>query len=115
MITIFKIYEKINDHKLEVGDYVLCNDTVPSEDIRNFISNNIGVCVNDFNVENSNDEFKSEYYEYTIQYKDIPEKLKIWRWFSIGGERTMYGEEIIYWSKNREDLEEILMSKKYNL
>ena len=76
------------------------------------MSNNIGKCISSNLNEYNHDED-----EYRIQYKYVPDELI--KNFSADNKTTntrlMYSYEIIYWSKNKDELEEILLTKKYNL
>lgn len=115
MITKFKIYEKLNigikDTKPEKGDYVITTldyiidegDQAPGIDIirkcRNYIENNIGQI--------------SHYSSDTvfITYENLPVDGNF-----IPNEDVAFDiKYIIYWSKNKKDLEPIIAAKKYNL
>lgn len=100
MITRFKIYEKINLQSPKIGDYVITKSQ-QSGAIAIFTNNNIG-------------QLKSIYKnDYRIKYNNIPSELK----GNFDGEyrRGFDLRQIIHWSKNKEDLEIILQSEKYNL
>jgi len=108
MITKFKIYESINDGEPEIGDYVICDPDF--RNLFNFINNNIGQIIN----------YPSTTDKYVIKYENVPES--IYSFFdvniSLSGhtyKRYFQRDEIIYWSKNKEDLEHLIQSKKYNL
>jgi len=99
MIIKFKLFE--NNNKLY--SFIIANSDYTYEDFKNFFINNIGeIIVFD---ENAN--------LYLAQYLNMPNILirknhdsDCW-WFRP--------DEILYESKNKEDLEIILNSKKYNL
>lgn len=89
MITKFKIYENINQGEPEVGDWVIIDPKT-------------------YDVENRLDKI-GEIYKYEIStnmfYVD----------FIVPGFFCFFKEDFEYWSKNKKDLEEILVAKKYNL
>ena len=118
--TESKIYLKTYENfkkEPEAGDYVICNENNNlSSNICNFISNNIGKIVYYIN----NDEFKKynvqKDYRYIIEYDNIPANIQTYFSYTVAEDcRRMSRDEIIYWSKNREDLEAIIDAKKYNL
>ena len=102
-----KKYEDTNINKPKVGDYVLCeekyteNVTVQYQDVLNFISNNVGV----IKFIRNNDFY--------VAYNNVPQELT--RFFRDENSRRMENSEIKYWSDNKEELEAILASKKYNI
>ena len=54
---------------------------------------------------------------YRVLFYNIPENIE--QWFSINLEGDKYlvidREEILYWSKDKKDLEPYIQAKKYNL
>jgi len=116
MITKFKIYEAVNKGEPEVGDYVIAKiddfgdlfllDEGWFGNIEKIINNNIGILVNVVEeIDVTNEPFCVKYPGADFGESDNFEK-DYW-WFSEN--------DIIYWSKNKEELEEILATKKYNL
>ena len=105
MITQFKMFE-FNISKPQIGDYVLCKETLESNlpERSIFIENNIGEIIR-YNTKHPRESI----YQYIVFYETAPPYL-----FS-NSEREMSDEEILYWSKNKKDLEVILATKKYNL
>lgn len=105
-----KTYEEININEPEVGDYVICkeNNSDRSDDkAASFTSNRIGKIVR-ISLTNT--------YKYDISYTDIP--INLHQFFNtIRGEecRPMKGDEIIYWSKDKDELIPFISSNKYNL
>jgi len=117
-----KTYESIIDGP-QIGDYVICDEgydewsmTPYGKKLANFINNNIGNVVKirkgtKFNQKN----------KYTIQYQNIPIELEqafnTWGNKNIKDYKIRYFsiKEIKYYSKNKEDCEAYLASKKYNL
>ena len=106
MITNFKMFETINENSPEIGDYVICNeiDSEFEDEINLFISNNVGEFVR-FDIYDAK-------YPYYIYYENAPDNLKV---YFFNNARNMRIDEISYWSKNKEELELILKSKKFNL
>lgn len=104
MITIF---EKFNVGKIDIGYYVICkDDDFRHPVINDFVSNQIGY-IEDKDIIDGD-------MSYSVQYKDIPQDIR--NWFSYRKGARVYGNEhILYWSKNRKELELILQAKKYNL
>lgn len=116
MITKFKIYESINEGEPKVGDYVIChektdNNALMYRKIEKFINSNIGKIVRE----------RDDIFVFWVDFEEIPNDNKFKMFFSSGEVNTpetwrkMKRKEIIYWSKNREDLEPLLASKKFNL
>lgn len=94
------------ENKLEIGDYVLCEEKLDHEyttDIimENFSSTHIGKY-----VANKDDNIC------LIEYKKIPDIIKD---YFDGNNRQILIEEIKYFSKNKKELELILVTNKYNL
>ena len=102
-----KIYEELNNTKPKIGDYVICKDYLT--EVYNFVLNNIGQII----------DIVSNYHgdQYVIKFENIPENIKNW-FYNYNNDRNTrsYDEnEILYFSNNKEDLEIILQTKKYNL
>lgn len=117
-----KLYEELN-RRIDIDDYVLVHDIYHNfcsdysdicKEIYNFISNNPGKIRRIINL-------KSEHREYMIDYDNVPENIK-----SAFKERyvnkkynqlymTYTKQEIIFSSKNKNDVEIFLQTKKYNL
>ena len=95
MITKFKIFENINKGKPKVGDYVICKvaDTLESTSFGIYVSTHVGKIDNI--VKTKYDDF------YQVEYSNTGNKFQEY--------------QILYWSKNKEELEAILASKKYNI
>ena len=112
-----KLYEKYNKSP-KLGDYVICYESELDRDddeddkrCKDFLSKNIGIIVKvDYKKGSSN-------FDYLVQYFNIPENLYIYFKFkeTLKGCRAMYKNEIVEWSKDKEDMEAILNAKKYNL
>ncbi len=115
-----------NKHKPKVGDYVICKVSFRAEDLRKFIDNNIGIITKKRkpNLKWGEAEFTTYY---SVKYDNIPEEFK--RFFksddgsyhisndeeTFSGTNEVEENEIIHFSKNKEDLELILDTNKYNL
>jgi hypothetical protein len=107
-----KTYEKhqvkteYDSIKPQIGDYVICQEIfsrgLDEKHIINFLKSNIGQYVKKQNTNNS----------YIVKYNKIPPELKI---RFIKGLRAFNESEIIHFSPNKEDLELILKTNKYNL
>jgi len=112
-MKVRKFNESVNDElnvgEPEIGDYVICADDIiiskfsDRSDINSFIKSNIGKC-----TAIKNDET----YPYIINYSDIPWDL---RSFFNSNSTRVKRFEIAYWSKNKEKLEMILQTNKFNL
>ena len=104
-----QIYEKFfeNTKRLNIGDFVICKneDPLTPKNIREFIENTIGKYI-EYNEDDGVD------FRYIIKY-DKPTKEFIE--YENGFEYYCSRNEILYFSKNKKDLELILNSKKYNL
>jgi hypothetical protein len=111
-----KTYEAINDN-LQIGDYVICKTDTGDEKILNFLENNIGQYVRYI----TNKKEVVDNFRYVIEYNNIPFELSNYSYtFSYEIDipnicMRVDRDEIIFNSKNKEDLEAIIQSKKYNL
>jgi len=108
-----KKFESIEDNP-QIGDYVICEDQYDDEEeIATFISQNIGQCI-DINKGSQTDKIS-----YFIQYKNVPNNELFFEHTVINKNYTnvleMFLEEIIHFSKNKEDLQIYLDVNKYNL
>lgn len=129
MITKFKIFENINKQP-KVGDYVIIdadefnyfNDW--NENVINFIKSNIGQIQSiSSHVQGPNDE--SSKVRFYIKFENVPDNISYSnfknrkpRSLSVFSEKDIRGflsNDIKYWSNNKDELEAILQSKKYNL
>lgn len=105
-----KTFEEINIGEPEVGDYVICkedNEDRSDDKARDFTIRNIGKIVR------ISPNLK---YKYDVSYENIP--IKLYQFFNdINKEkcRPIRYDEIIYWSKNKEELIPFISSNKYNL
>ena len=113
MITKFKIYEVVyeptGNDSLKKGNYVICEEPAYPE-LFNFLNNNIGEVIN----------FSTKQQRYSIRYEDVPNNLftyfyKSMRKSGLGGHRYFNFSDIKYYSDNKEELELLLQTKKYNL
>jgi hypothetical protein len=94
MITKFKIYESLNDGEPEKGDYVIVNvnDKNYSKHIVDEVNSNIFRLIDIIYQEN--------HITYVIDYLE--------RWL-------ISRKEIIYWTKDKKDLELTLKANKFNI
>lgn len=93
-----------NNMKPQVGDYVLCkeaDDVFP--EVKEFTSNNIGKLIEIENLEK---------YPYMIKYKNIPKNLAD---YFQSNTRGMDISEIIFYSKDKDEVEARINATKYNL
>ena len=92
----------------QVGDYVVCEEGIGINELCDFINNTVGKIIK---ID------KSVLFTYIVKYENIPQDFKIY--FNIFGSldnsRGYSTNELLFWSKNKKDVEEYLMSKKYNL
>ncbi len=91
----------MNEGSPEVGDYIICSSVVPEENV--FFSNNIGKII---------DVKKYYYYPYNLEYDNVPDNLK-----KSNGATTFVCRfnDILYFSKDKEELEYILRANKFNI
>lgn len=98
---IFKDYSVISTHTRNVFSHLT------PKSFTEFIENNIGKIITN----------KSENDNYDVVYYNVPKNIEIW--FNILNDHvksaTINIKNIIYWSENKEELELILKSMKYNL
>ena len=114
MITKFKLYEELNVGEPEVGDYIISDIKINGEMIR--LNNLIGKYSKFINNHHKDD------YNYIVYYT-IPDNFLIndnilKRHGSLNGNRykiNLSRSEIEYWSKDKEDLEDVLATKDFNL
>ena len=111
MITKFKIFENIKS-KAKIGDFVVCDPIIRNAELRKFFNIRIGSITEIY----KGNFFGKSAIQYDIKF-DFSEKDIEFINPKIGSNETIrfYETQIKYWSKNREDLEEILAAEKYNL
>jgi hypothetical protein len=103
MITEFRLYE-MNENELEVGDYVICGSQL--EDEYEFIKDKVGQIIKIDNTMAHN--------KFLITYNNIPDdiadgKIKNDNYIRF---RINY---ILHYGKDKEKLELILKSNKFNI
>jgi len=103
-----KKFEKL-EKKLEIGDYVLCEEKLDHEYttdtiMENFSSTHIGKYIAD--------KDNREEHICLIEYKKIPDIIKD---YFEGNTRQILIDEIKHFSKNKKDLLPFLTANKYNL
>ena len=120
-----KKFEQINTD-VQVGDYVICKDTVNreiSKMFNDFLSKNIGkvVKINDNGYFVIFDNVPKSFLSYAFltsdvkSIKEISFKKIIYQGLTFSNISHFSKEEIEYHSKNKKDLETILKAKQYNL
>ena len=103
MITQFKIFET-HDPIPENGDYVYCEEKfIP--DLRLFLSKNIGKVFVDL------DDISNPYH---VKYYKIPAQIKK-NYFNKYGIRGFVRDEILFFSKDIEDLKIKINSSKFGI
>lgn len=95
-----KLYDH-NINKPEKGDYVIC-DATNFDSLKSIIDSNIGV------ISDINNNRQRNGYNIDVDYINVLEQRGC---FTV----NMMLNEILYWSKDKKELEEILVAKKYNL
>jgi len=119
MITNFKLYESINQDSPEIGDYIVCKGKLNGlGDFYNFVNDKIGQIIS-INVQDKHNN--PHLINYKVDYGEIPNKL--YRFiFNIylpnrGRVETLNLDttEIVYWSKNKSELETIIAANKFNI
>jgi hypothetical protein len=100
MITKFKLYESINVGEPMAGDVICKSRTNQETAFKKYVDNNIGDIV---------EEFKDETHFYGKNIKNYMVK------FTNPTKYVFNRDDILYWSKNKEDMEDILQAKRYNL
>jgi hypothetical protein len=116
-----KNFEDIKESQLpEIGDYVICKDKsiALDEETKEFISNNIGKIINIYNSKIKVGIITKKQTIipntlYIVKYDNIPNIAK--KWFGSDDSRQMRLNEIIKFSKDKEELEDYLITKKYGL
>jgi hypothetical protein len=111
-----KTYEAINDN-LQIGDYVICKTDTGDEKIIDFIENNVGQYVRYI----TNNKEVVDNFRYVIEYENVSFELSNYS-YTFSYERDIPNicmrvdrDEIIKYSKNKEELETIINANKYNL
>ena len=97
-----KLFEDLQNIP-EVGDYVIANSKYTDEDSQNFFLNNIGKVIRNREI----DELK-RFVE--VEYNNVPKNILV-----DNNNWLFLLDEILYWSKDKNELETLLASKKYNL
>lgn len=105
-----KTFESLDEP--ENGDYVSCQEH-PSFNITTFTFNNVGRIVR-------RDIRNDDSVEYVVEYDNISEDLLGYfgymnHDFGSGYYRKMARKEIKFWSKNKENVIEYIVMRKYNL
>ena len=120
-----KLFEELNIGEPQIGDWVICKDLDVDADgideINNFLEKNIGYYLRTPNLNDSNIKINTDLrktYKYLIQYRNVPDELE--EEFNFGEPndfncRIMKREEILFWSKDKKDLDPFITANKYNL
>lgn len=114
-------FENFDSKPVKVVDYVICDDMISDiTGLESFISNNIGqlILIDQAYIDKLNsgiERTEGDEYAYHVKYDNFP---KNYHEFCISGTDNTISfaeDEIIYWSENKEDMEDILLANKYNL
>jgi len=89
---------EINENNPEIGDYIICDGEYTDEEFSNHINNNIGILlvIGPLSCE--------------IFYPDYIDKN-----YTNGKPYYINYNDILFWSKDKKELEIILKSRKFNL
>ena len=98
-----KNFESVNQDKPEIDDYVICNIVGGDTEIDDYINSNIGKYI-EFVRDNMTFPCRIQYDEMSYELEEYAGKIL-----------NVDLDEIKYWSKNKEELEYLVASKKYNL
>jgi hypothetical protein len=99
-----KIYEELYDEP-NIGDYVICKLNIVNSILDNFYQTTIGKIVSAIRISPTKRLYR-------VEYENTPDKNGTKQ---FPHRREFATDEILHYSKNREDLEAILDAKKYNL
>ena len=117
-IIIYESYQNKTESP-QPGDYVICKEHTNFHTLKKFIKNNIGQFIEYRTRENTNRTYDhiTPNYCYIIHYDNIPYNLS--QHFEYANNltncRIMSLNEITHWSPNKQDLELIILSKKFNI
>jgi len=114
--------QSLTDIHINVGDYVIINDDcvypdIVSNQFRDYLNSHIGII---YRIRTRNRNNKP-IYQYDIEYKDAPDEVNRLLSHHHYDFSIVYYEsgrdyyEIEYCSKDKEELELILNSKKFNI
>lgn len=116
-----KKFENLNTDKLQIGDYVICDENVVGNRAsKEFIKSNIGKYVK--YLYGGKDVVDG--YRYVIEYENVPYELRRhsydFDWETGSNQLCIRAsfEDITQWSKDKEELERAnpyIQAKKYNL
>ena len=103
-----KKYESLNLHEPKIGDYVIVNIDTDYTEIKNYLSDKIGIIkeMGEWRAEDYIIEFEEYFPENFWEFLEITSNSKI---------MTIYKKEIKYWSDNKQELQKLLFLNKYNL
>lgn len=107
-MKVLKFNESFNVGEPEIGDYVICesNGKPDEKELYDFISVNIGI------ISGIREERK---HSYEVKYDNMIHNLSV---YSVDNENYIIPfklSEILYWGKDKSELETILKTTKFNL
>lgn len=113
IMKYIKKFEYVSDEP-KIGDYVKIDGDYFIDEMSDFFKIHIGKIINIIDSE----------FAYNVEFEDIIPDYMEWNgmeWCSKSNEMKFTRDEIIefssrnYWSRYKHDLEDLIMSKKYNL
>jgi hypothetical protein len=108
-----KRFENID--KTFIGKYVLLNlkgKNILNAEAIEFLENTSGEIIAEYDKKITYEKI------ITVKYDNIPDNIKKFFSYSINNKfwvRNFYSSDIIFFSKNKDDIETFIQSKKYNL
>lgn len=99
-----KLFESLEEPK--IGDYVIMRINAQNDKINSFVNNTIG------RLENKQTS------RYIVEYENVPKEIEGWFGFKSRDNkcsRTFSKDRLLFFDKNKEDLETKIMSNKYNI
>lgn len=97
MITQFKIFEKL-DYP-QIGDYVICKEDWYDK-LNEYLSENIGKIIG----------YSETLKVFYVKFDEMSHTLNT-LYFNTDNERGFFQKDILYWSKDKAELEAMLKSK----
>jgi len=109
-----RTFENINENKPQIGNYVILKNFSPVfRELRSFLENNIGEIISIITM-NKIDEIE-------VEYNNVPENLQS-HFISTDAQnrgikniRKTSISAVIHHSKNKEELEQIILNNKFNI
>jgi len=110
-LTTVNLFENLNQNEPEIGDYVIIYHEDFLECLIDFFRNNIGKLTQiSYNNQLKCNDYKIKFDEYLPEYDPFCNST-----LSTSKEIFVGKEDLLRWSKNKEDLEILQFQQKYNL